>query len=57
MSGIFLGTAPCLEGSFMSGSPSPHSYPVFVQPLSSSPGPLLPFCSAPVSLPILISRL
>ena len=57
MSSVYLGTAPQLEGSFMSGSPPPNSYPVFGQPLSSSPGPPLPFFLAPVSLPILISRL
>ena len=57
MSSVFLGTAPQLEASFMSGSPPLHSYPVFVQPLSTSPGPPLPFFLAPVSLRILISRL
>lgn len=57
MSSVFLGTAPQLEGSFMSGSPPLHSYPVFVQPLSTSPGPSLPFFLAPVSLRILISCL
>lgn len=35
MGGVFLGIAPWLEGSFMSGSTRhPRSYPVFVQPLS-----------------------
>lgn len=54
--GIFLGTAPWLKGSFMSGLP-PHPYPVFVQSVSLPlPALLSPFL-APVSFPTFIAQL
>lgn len=49
--GIFLGTAPWLEGSFMSGSTLPRFHPVFVQSLSL---PLLALLS-PIPWPLSLS--